>query len=71
MIEYKSNHNYTGQDVFVDGDKVGALFYGDLRQAPQDRTPVTMMNAEKGTRYHKDIDTAKEWIKGILEGLPN
>lgn len=68
MIEYKPNHDYTGQDVFIDGDKVGVLLYGDLRQAPQDRSPVTMMNAEKGTRYHKDIQAAKEWIKNTLDG---
>jgi hypothetical protein len=68
MINYKLNHNYTGQDIFFNGEKVGALFYGDLTQSPQDRTPVTMINVEKGTRYHKDIQTAKEWIKNILEG---
>ena len=66
MINYKLNHNYTGQDIFFNGEKVGALFYGNLTQSPQDRTPVTMINAE--TRYHKDIQTAKEWIKDILEG---
>jgi len=68
IIEYKLNHNYTGQDVFLNGNKVGVLFYGDLTQAPQDRTPVTMINAEKGTRYHKDMQAAKKWIKNILDG---
>jgi len=67
-IEYKQNMDYTGQDVFVNGQKVGELLYGNLTQAPQDRTLVTMLSAEKGTtRYHKDMQSAKEWIKNSLE----
>lgn len=67
-VEYKPNHEGTGQDIFVDNKKVGVLHYGDLRQAPQDRRPTTMLNAEKGTRYHKDIANAKQWVKNTLDG---
>lgn len=69
MIEYKPNHEGTGQDIFVDNEKVGVLHYGDFRQAPQDRSPTTMLNMTRSTRYHKDVASAKQWIENTI-GVP-
>lgn len=68
LIEYKSNVHVSGYNVFVNGEKVGALLYGDCRLAPQDREFVTMLKAEKGTRYHKSMDSAKDYVKTVYKG---
>ncbi len=68
MIEYSFNNQGTGYDVFIGSRRVGSLFYGDARQDPQDRYFVTMLKADTGTRYHKSLDGAKEYVKTVYNG---
>ena len=65
MIEYAFNNQGTGYDISLGGKPIGALFYGDARQAPQDRTFVTLLKADTGTRYHKSLDKAKDYVKTV------
>ena len=68
MIEYAFNNQGTGYDIFIGSHKVGSLFYGDARQAPQDRTFVTLLKQDTGTRYHKSLDKAKDYVKTVYKG---
>lgn len=68
MIEYSFNNQGTGYDISLYGKPIGALFYGDARQAPQDRTFVTLLKADTGTRYHKSLDKAKDYVKTVYMG---
>ena len=67
MIEIKPDKEYFGRDVFFDGHRVGWLGLGDYREAPQDRRPVTMLQMDRGTRYHKNIDEAIKFIEIVYQ----
>jgi hypothetical protein len=61
MIEYRLDRPCDGQDIFFDGEKVGWMSFGDLRQMPQDRRPVTLIG--KGTKHHNSIADAQKYVE--------
>jgi hypothetical protein len=65
MIELKDDRDFMGKDVYFNGQRVGWMSFGDLRQLPEDRRPVTMLDAEKGTRYHQSHSAAVAFIENI------
>jgi hypothetical protein len=65
MIELKDDRDFMGKDVYFNGQRVGWMSFGDLRQSPEDRRPVTMLDAEKGTRYHQSQSAAVAFIENI------
>ena len=67
MIELKTDRDIMGMDVYFDGRRVGWLSFGDLRQSPEDRRPVTMLDAEKGARYHQNHSAAVAFIENIYQ----
>lgn len=67
MIEYKIDRDCNGYDVLFDGKKVGWLSFGDLRALPDKRRPVTMLTMDKGTKYHDNMDVAKQYIETVYQ----
>ena len=65
MIELKDDRDFMGKNVYFNGQRVGWLSLGDLRQSPDDRRPVSMLDAEKGARYHQSYSAAVAFIKDI------
>lgn len=62
MLELKTDRDVRGKDIFLNGERVGWVSYGDLREFPADRKPVTMLKAERGTRYHASWADAVAYI---------
>ena len=62
MLELKTDRDVRGKDIFLNDECVGWVSYGDLRAFPADRKPVTMLRAERGTRYHASWDAAMKYI---------
>jgi len=67
MIEYKIDRACDGQNVLFDGQCVGWLSFGDLRDLPQDRRPVTMLAMDKGTKHHDSMAAAKQYIETVYK----
>lgn len=67
MVEYKIDRSCDGYDVFFDGHPVGWVSFGDLRQLPDDRRPVTMLRMDKGTKYHDSLSAAKQYIETVYQ----
>lgn len=63
MLELKDDRDIMGKDVFLNGQRIGWVSFGDLRAAHADRRPVTMLNTERGTRYHESFDAAVKFIE--------
>ena len=62
MLELITDRDVRGKDIFLNGERVGWVSYGDLRDFPSDRKPVTMLHAENGTRYHESWAAAMKYI---------
>ena len=62
MLELRTDGDVRGKDIFLNGERVGWVSYGDLRDFPADRKPVTMLHAERGTRYHESWAAAMKYI---------
>lgn len=62
MLELITDRDVRGKDIFLNGERVGWVSYGDLREFPSDRKPVTMLHAENGTRYHESWAAAMKYI---------
>lgn len=62
MLELKTDRDVRGKDIFLNGERVGWVSYGDLRDSYKDRRPVTMLKAERGTRYHDSWADAIKYI---------
>ena len=62
MLELITDRDVRGKDIFLNGERVGWVSYGDLRDFPADRKPVTMLHAVNGTRYHESWEAAMKYI---------
>ena len=63
MLELITDTEVRGKDIFLNGERVGWVSYGDLRDFPADRKPVTMLHAERGTKHHASFADALAYIK--------
>jgi len=67
MMEIKADREYLGKDVFFDGQRVGWMSLGDMREAPQDRRPRTMLEMDRGTMYHENYDAAIKYLETMYQ----
>ena len=63
MLELITDTEVRGKDIFLNGERVGWVSYGDLRDSYEDRQPVTMLHAERGTKHHASFASAVAYIK--------
>lgn len=65
MIEFKVDRNCEGRDIYFDGEKVGWMSLGDLRQMPEDRRPITLLG--KSTNHHNSLEQAKQFVESFYQ----
>lgn len=67
MLEFKHDRDIKGQDIYLNGSRIGWVSFGDCRKMPKDRRPVTILNCEKVAKHHKSYNDALEYIKSMYK----
>lgn len=65
MIEYRVDRACMGKDIYFDGEHVGWMSFGDLRQMPEDRRPITLLG--KSTKHHDSLEQAKQFVESFYQ----